>query len=106
MIGSTRGAAAAALLMAMAGMGGMGGTQQPSRAQQVIEAQAGQQQNDQQRSKGPSTMAQAMLRQLIGNIPKGSRGHQRARGPGWTNMHAKRVARKARNVKAHRARSR
>lgn len=28
------------------------------------------------------------------------------RGPGWTNAHAKRVARKARNVKRHRAASR
>ena len=27
----------------------------------------------------------------------------RRRGPGWTNAHAKRVSRKARNVKRHRA---
>ena len=30
----------------------------------------------------------------------------RRAGPGWTNAHAKRVARKARNVKRHRASSR
>jgi hypothetical protein len=39
-------------------------------------------------------------------FPSGSRGSSRATGPGWTNAHAKRLARKARNVKRHRATSR
>jgi hypothetical protein len=37
------------------------------------------------------------------NFPTVSRGISRARGPGWTNAHARRVARKARNIKRHRA---
>jgi hypothetical protein len=42
-----------------------------------------------------------------GNLPGGgSRSSSRVgTGPGWTNAHAKRVARKARNVKRHRATS-
>ena len=39
------------------------------------------------------------------NLPTGSRGTRRAAGPGWSNAHAQRVARKTRNVKRHRATS-
>lgn len=40
-------------------------------------------------------------------IPSGSRGRNRRSGPGWTNRHAQRLAKKRRNVlrnrRAHRA---
>lgn len=42
----------------------------------------------------------------FGDFPSGSRGSSRATGPGWSHAHAKRLARKARNVKRHRAASR
>jgi hypothetical protein len=54
----------------------------------------------------------AMLAASLGSFagggiscPTGSRGIDRATGPGWSNAHAKRVASKARNVKRHRAAS-
>ena len=44
------------------------------------------------------------INRLSGQWARTTRGGKRA-GPGWTNEHAKRVARKARNVKRSRARS-
>ena len=44
------------------------------------------------------------LASLFGNgFPSGSRGHQRRRGPGWTQAQVQRRARKAKNVRRHRA---
>ena len=51
---------------------------------------------------GTGSMAIASIGYSPGNVP----GSQRRSGPGWTNAHAKRIARKARNVKRHRATSR
>lgn len=44
------------------------------------------------------------MRALLGTGNFGnSRGRRRRRGPGWTQAHVQRLARKARNVKRHRA---
>jgi hypothetical protein len=45
------------------------------------------------------------INRLSGQWARTTRGGKRA-GPGWTNAHAKRVARKARSVKQSRAKSR
>ena len=44
------------------------------------------------------------MTEFLGNgFPSGSRGRQRRSGPGWTQAQVQRRARKARNVRRHRA---
>lgn len=98
--------AAIALMLGFAGLSGGVNTQ--TNATQTIQSQTGNTavaQQPAQPTRGPSGAFESMLRMAGLAGRRGSRGYQRARGPGWTNAHAKRVARKARSVKAHRARS-
>lgn len=96
-------AIALALTAGMAGMGN-GGVVTPHAERGL--STAGQQGHQTPADKLAAAGAMdRFTRRFMGGIGN-SRGSQRARGPGWTNAHAKRVARKARSVKAHRARGR
>jgi len=94
-------------LAAMALIAGLGSMNMPAGNGDARTAQAQTNEAKSQpaeRTKAPRGMPS--LASIFGNLPKGSRGHQRRAGPGWSNRHVKRMAVKARNVKAHRARSR
>lgn len=93
--------AAAAISMIGAGMAGNGAMQ--ANVIQATPSGVSTKQQPAERTKAPRGLDN--YAGLFGGFGSGSRGRNRARGPGWTNAHAKRVARKTRAVKAHRARS-
>jgi hypothetical protein len=61
--------------------------------------------NPQPVHRGGQLPSDTQTNRLSSQWARTTRGGKRA-GPGWTNAHAKRVARKARNVKRHRVKSR
>lgn len=93
----------AATLGVLGGMGGLVGATQGLgqtgvRAQPNSNAQSGERNTG---SRG-SIFSQDAARLGFGREPN-PRTRSRRRGPGWTQAHVKRMARKTRNVKRHRA---
>ncbi len=98
----------AGMAAALIGMALAGGMTAGNGSVRTVSAQESTNATQQQPAKPvrASTSFASVMHRVMGGYGSGSRGWQRARGPGWTNAHARRVARKARSVRAHRARSR
>lgn len=94
------GAAFAAMLFAAAGTSGFGaGTRVPS-AGQVVDKLA----SEAARARPPQrAVSQAVALRAMHGPWGGPGGGQRRAAPGWTDRHARRVARKLRNQARHRA---
>jgi hypothetical protein len=92
----------AATLGVLGGMGGLGGATQ-GLGQTGVQAQPNQNAQGGERNTGSrgGIFSQDAARIGFGREPN-PRSHRR-RGPGWTQAHVKRMARKAQNIKRHRA---